>query len=69
MVEYLPKTPTKGLLRGICPECHTLMSRFISERKLAVFCEGVSLTRAQRHERIDNSPSPNSNDAFKKDKT
>jgi len=69
MVEYIPKTPTIGLLRGVCPECHALMSRFVSERKLAVFCEGLSLSRAQRHERIDDFSSPNSDDAFKKDET
>ena len=69
MVEYISKTPTKGLLQGICPECQTLMSRFVSERKLALVCDGLSLSRAQRHERIDDFSSPNSDDAFKKDET
>ncbi len=67
MVEYIPKTPTKGLLRGICPVCQTLMSRFVSERKLAAVCADLSFSRAQPQERIDDFSPPNSNDTSEKD--
>lgn len=45
MVDYIPKTPTKGILRGICPTCETLMNRFAAERKLDVVCVGLSVSR------------------------
>jgi hypothetical protein len=38
MVDFIPTTPTSGYLRGICPDCGTLIHRALS----TVVLEGMA---------------------------
>jgi hypothetical protein len=37
MADYLPQTKKLGMLKAICPDCHTMMNRRVSRAKLAQF--------------------------------
>ncbi len=41
MVDYIPKTPTIGLLRGICPSCDSLIHRVANVAALATRCAAI----------------------------
>jgi excisionase family DNA binding protein len=68
MVDYISKTPTKGILRGICPTCGRLIHRLASLAKLAAVCGDLSVTRQPPRLRLVDSPSPVGNVDFKKEK-
>lgn len=68
MVDYIPKTPAKGLLRGICPSCNRLMHRLANLATLAAVCGDLSITHQLPRQRLVDSPSPVGNVAFKKEK-
>jgi excisionase family DNA binding protein len=68
MIDYIPKTPTRGLLRGMCPTCHGLMHRLASLATLATVCGDLSVTRQPPRLRLVDSPSPVGNVDFKKEK-
>jgi len=62
MVEYSAETPTLGVLRGICPDCHCMINRRVSSTKLEVVCGKlfVSVTKAQCQVSNRDEPSLNS---------
>jgi hypothetical protein len=51
MADYVPLSPTSGNLRGICPECHTLIHRRVSLVKLDQVRGSLEVTfpHAHRH--------------------
>lgn len=69
MVEYIPKTPTKGILRAMCPTCHGLMHRVASLATLAKSCGDLSVTHQPPQQSLDDSPSPVGNVDFGKEKS
>ena len=68
MVDYIPKTPAKGLLRGICPTCGRLIHRLASLATLATVCGDLTVTHQPPRLRLVDSPSPVGNVVFKKEK-
>jgi excisionase family DNA binding protein len=58
MVAYIPKTPRKGMLRGICPTCNRLIHRVASFATLASVCGDMSVTHQPPQQRLVDSPSP-----------
>jgi excisionase family DNA binding protein len=66
MVDYIPKTPAKGFLRGICPSCDRLIHRLASLATLASVCGDLSVTHQPPRLRLVDSPSPIGNVDFKK---
>ena len=51
MAEYAPISDRSGNLRGLCPECETLMYRRVSLAKLPEVSAGIDVTllKAERH--------------------
>ena len=68
MVDYIPKTATKGFLRGICPTCDRLIHRLASYATLASVCGDLSVTHQSPQQRLVDSPSPVGNVDFGKEK-
>lgn len=52
VVDYLPITGTSGNLRGLCPECETLMHRRTSQTKLEVLEQVFDIAYPQDAERL-----------------
>ena len=67
MVDYIPKTPTSGLLAGICPTCETLTYRVANVATLASVCGDLNVTRQPPQQRLTDSPDPSLNVAFVKE--
>ena len=43
MVDFIPTTPTSGYLRGICPDCGTLIHRGLSTLVLEGMAAGLEV--------------------------
>jgi excisionase family DNA binding protein len=67
MVDYIPRTPTTGLLRGICPTCELLIHRVANVAALDALCGDLSVTHEPPQQRLDDSPSPFRNVDVRKD--
>ncbi len=67
MVDYVPLSPTSGNLRGICPDCETLIHRRISLSKLSEIRAELDITFPQGPSRISESPTSSVNCDFKGD--
>jgi hypothetical protein len=67
MVDYVPKTPTSGLLAGLCPTCESLIDRVANVATLASVCGDLNVTRQPPQQRITDSPDPSLNVAFVKE--
>ena len=52
MVDYIPKTPTAGLLRGICPSCESLIHRVANVATLASVRGDLNVTHQPAQERL-----------------
>lgn len=61
MVDYVPFNTLAGNLRGICPECETLMHRRVSRAGIEGFVENLKLAFPQAQTRIGDSASPTVN--------
>jgi len=69
MVDYIPKTPAKGFLRGICPSCDRLIHRLANFVTLAKVCGDLSVTHQPPEQRlVDDSAAPVGNVDFEKEK-
>jgi len=44
MVDYIASTETLGNLRGICPDCETLINRRVSFARLEAVCRDMDIT-------------------------
>jgi excisionase family DNA binding protein len=58
MAEYLPKTPTRGLLRGICPVCEKLIHRAASIATIETTLGGLVVALPSAWRRLDDTSSP-----------
>lgn len=58
MADYLPITATSGNLRGLCPDCGTLIHRRVSFAKLPFVAAGLELGSAQAERRIEETIRP-----------
>ena len=61
MAEFVPISDRSGNLRGLCPDCETLMHRRVSPAKLPEISAGLDVTmaKAERHLAGRVCPSPN----------
>jgi hypothetical protein len=64
MADYIPKAPTRGLLRGICPTCETWIHRAISLATVERISGGLAIASPSAPKRIDDTSSPLSNVDF-----
>lgn len=62
MADYLPISDTIGNLRGICPDCETLIHRRVAKAKIVESCGDLDITFPEAASRIKerNFPSVNS---------
>ena len=67
MAEYVPLSVTTGNLRGLCPECGTLMHKRVAQTALAGFGAHLDLTIMQAALPIRERKEPCTNDHFRKD--
>jgi excisionase family DNA binding protein len=68
MADYIPKSATRGLLRGICPVCDRLIHRAVSLVTIEQQAGGLIVTYQRAEQRIDDTSPPLSNVDFKQDK-
>jgi excisionase family DNA binding protein len=68
MADYISKTATRGLLRGICPICDRLIHRAASLALIEQEADGLSVTFQPARQRIDDTSSPLCNVDLKRDK-
>ncbi len=61
MADYLPITSTSGNLRGLCPDCGTLIHRRVSRTQLDEFRAFLDITIPQALPRIRESTAPSMN--------
>jgi excisionase family DNA binding protein len=67
MVDYIPKTASRGLLCGICPTCATLIYRATMLRAIVQNGGGLDVAFPLAEQRIDDPSSPFSNVDSKQD--
>jgi len=67
MADYIPKTPTTGLLTGICPKCDLLVHRVANVTTLASVCGDLNVTHQSPPQRLIDSSDPYQNVAFTKE--
>lgn len=67
MVEYQAETPTLGVLRGICPDCHCMINRRVSSTKLEVVCGKLSVSFTKAPCQVSNRDEPSLNNDFRKE--
>ena len=66
IVEYVPKSPSKGRLTGFCIRCGCVVNKYISYGSLDRCMTIFDLTKPKGLEHINDSDNPLSNSAFKK---
>jgi hypothetical protein len=65
MADYHPRTPLRGLLSGICPDCGRMIYRATTLAKLGQIRGGLEIAFPKAQQRIDDSASALSNVDFK----
>lgn len=61
MVDYVPKTPTRGNLSAICATCDTIMHRAASLASLATIMPGIDVQVSRAPSRLIGKPYPSLN--------
>ncbi|VAW61644.1 hypothetical protein MNBD_GAMMA11-2293 [hydrothermal vent metagenome] len=64
-VEYLPDSPTKGRLVGLCLHCGCMVNKFVSFEDLAVYSGYFDLAVSKELEHISDSDKPLLNNDFR----
>lgn len=64
MADYLPVTASSGNLRGICPNCETLMNRRVSIARLTLDCADLDVAFPEASTRIGEGELTSLNCAF-----
>ena len=64
IADYIPLSPSFGNLRGICPDCETLIHRRVSLKNLAAVVGNLEVSAAQAEEHIRDSAAPSENRDF-----
>ncbi len=67
MADYIPMTATTGNLRGICPECGSLMHKAVSRAALPSLNGILDVTPVEAGERLVDTPDPSPDDHFLKE--
>jgi|SRR5271163_2127794 len=68
MTDYILKTASRGLLRGICPICDGFIHRAASLSTIAQKAGGLDVAFPKAQQRLDDTTSPLSNVDLKRDK-
>jgi hypothetical protein len=55
MADYHPRTPTRGLLSGICPQCERMIYRATTLTKLGQIRGGLDVAIPMAQQRLDDS--------------
>jgi excisionase family DNA binding protein len=63
-IDFIPKTPTTGLLAGLCPTCASMIYRVTKPASFAAAVGDLKVTRRPAQERLSDSPDPSSNVQF-----
>jgi len=61
MADYLPETEKLGMLKAICPDCHSMMNRRVSMAKLGQVRGKLVITFPQGVDQVSNSIQPTVN--------
>jgi excisionase family DNA binding protein len=61
MADYMPITPTSGNLRGICPDCETLIHRRVALQRIDAIRAELEITFPEAPSRIRDSSKPSMN--------
>lgn len=61
MAECVPATDTRGMLRGICPDCNRMIYRRVNPKKLDTVRGDLDVTVTQAKSRIEERGEPNVN--------
>lgn len=61
MADYLPQTEKLGMLKAICPDCHTMMNRRVSIAKLGQVRAKLAITFPLGLDQVSNSIQPTVN--------
>jgi excisionase family DNA binding protein len=64
MADYVPSSATSGYLRGICPDCGSLIHRRVSSAKLELVAADLEVTDQRAPSRIGGSADPSVNSDF-----
>jgi hypothetical protein len=64
MADYVPVSGAWGQLRGLCPDCETLMHRQVSLANLPIVAAGLEVAVAKAKQRITDSAPPSLNSDF-----
>ena len=64
MADYVPVSGAWGQLRGLCPDCETLMHRRVSLANLPIVAAGLEVAVAKAKQRITDSAPPSLNSDF-----
>jgi hypothetical protein len=65
MADYLPQTEKLGMLKAICPDCHSIMNRRVSMAKLGQVRGKLAITFPQGLDQVSNSIQPTVNSDLK----
>ena len=69
MVDFIPKTPTSGYLRGICPDCGTLIHRALSTVVLKHTAAGLEVAFPRAQLRLSDTSPAIENVSFSREAT
>jgi hypothetical protein len=67
MADYLPQTEKLGMLKAICPDCHTMMNRRVSMANLGQVRGKLAITFPQGWDQVSNSIQPSVNSDLKRE--
>jgi excisionase family DNA binding protein len=67
MAEYLPRTPSRGHLRGICPICDRMIYRTVNRASIEQMRGGLDITFPLAERRLSDSAEPLSDVDIKQD--
>jgi len=65
MADFLPQTEKLGMLKAICPDCHSMMNRRVSMTKLGQVRGKLAITFPQGLDQVSNSTQPTVNSDLK----
>jgi Helix-turn-helix domain len=67
MAEYQPRTEKLGMLKAICPDCHSMINRHVSLAKLGHVRGKLVITFPQGSDQVSNSIQPIVNSDLERD--
>ena len=67
MADYVPQTEKLGMLKAICPDCHTMMNRRVSIAKLGQVRGKLAITFPLGLDQVSNSIHPTVNSDFERE--